>query len=114
MHRFHVRVEAADLAIIDRARGRRTRSEYVGSAAVDRATRDIINAPSMPTPKVERSCFTCRFCPKNPFSSTCDPHKCGDDDVDRYIDASGVGDSDDGMPTNRTVDCPGWAAKEQG
>lgn len=106
-----VTIPRADVEVIDKAAKSdgRSRSSFIARAALLAATKQA------PSPKVERSCFTCRFCPERPFSTVCEPHKRGQDGVSNYVDKdSGIAWGDDGMPTNRTIDCPGWAAKEQG
>lgn len=60
----------------------------------------------------ERSCFTCRhdWTAGTPAFHYC---KHGDIDfVDDYTRDSGAHAAPDGMPTNRTLACPGWAPKE--
>lgn len=104
-----VHLPPEDLATIDKAAKSdcRSRSSFIARAAVLAATKQA------PSPKVERSCFTCRFCPTNPVSTVCEPEKRGRDGVSNYVDKeSGIALSSDGMPTNRDADCPGWAAKE--
>jgi hypothetical protein len=60
----------------------------------------------------ERSCFTCA----NDWSAGRPPfHYCRYDPVEDALDymaESGAETSPDGLPTDRTVRCPGWAAKE--
>ena len=60
----------------------------------------------------ERSCFTCRY-------DYCDTarafHFCRYDPIEDALDYmadSGAETSPDGLPTDRAMRCPGWAAKE--
>ena len=69
-----------------------------------------------PAEPVERSCFTCM----HDYTSGSGLHRCrapGATDLARgravydYCVASGAGTSPDGMPTDRSIPCPGWSAK---
>lgn len=59
----------------------------------------------------ERSCWTCAACRPAP---TCRRLRFGDegdplhDGICAYCERSGANDADDGMPTDRWVDCPAW------
>lgn len=68
------------------------------------------------TEGAERSCFTCHY---NGADNACGQpdYVRGDTrglglDVANYGDESGAADAIDLMPTDRTIRCPGWAAKE--
>lgn len=102
-----VHIPRADVETIDKAAKSdgRSRSSYIARAAVLAATKQA------PTPKVERSCFTCGH--ENPVS-LCKPYYDRRPGLYDYIAVSGAAGAGDNMPTNRTIDCPGWAAKEQG
>ena len=57
----------------------------------------------------ERSCFTCgwadyKVC-RHPASDI-------DGDIDQYALNAGCAKNNGGMPTDRTIQCPGWKAKE--
>lgn len=61
----------------------------------------------------ERSCFTC----EHAHHDICmllatKPAGTPLGAIYAYCAASGVDDADDNMPTNRSIRCPGWAAKE--
>lgn len=63
------------------------------------------------TSRQEQSCWTCAACCPAPC---CAQLIVGDeggplhDGICAYCESSGANDSDDGMPTNRRVDCPAW------
>lgn len=88
-------------------------TRYSFSVAEARAlAASLIAAADAVEPSAERSCFTCRFCPSDPGGDICEPHRADVEGVDPYVTRSGCSTSPDGMPTNRTLACPGWAAKE--
>lgn len=63
-------------------------------------------------PVVERSCFTCRHnFETNDGRADCRPGQDGDEHVSAYVVASGALDAHDGMPTDRSIPCPGHAPK---
>lgn len=60
---------------------------------------------------VERSCFTCAH--RNNAVYSCAPFltERPRGPVTTYVVESGAIDAPGGMPTNRSLSCPGWAAK---
>lgn len=62
----------------------------------------------------ERSCFTCKYDHHRPGLAAhwCSADSGTDPRFGLYMVKSGALGTDDLMPTNRTVRCPGWAAKE--
>lgn len=67
----------------------------------------------LPMPE-ERSCWTCAhdeggYCKRLVGAGADDS-----DRIDAYLDASGAWDSDDYMPTDRTIACPCWEAASPG
>lgn len=102
-----VHIPPADVETIDRAAKSdgRSRSSYIARAALLAATKQA------PTPKVERSCFTCHH---NRNAVCYRPVDDLDMAIDQYGLDAGCAANNGGMPTNRTIDCPGWAAREQG
>lgn len=63
-------------------------------------------------PEVERSCWTCVYDHQDFTESM---HGCthpADKNVMRYIYTCGAFCSVDGMPTDRTIKCPGWKQKD--
>lgn len=62
---------------------------------------------------MEHSCFTC----KHNYDGGYGKYKCRNANVVRrshYWFDSGCTDSPDGMPTDRTIDCPGWEKRKEG
>lgn len=67
---------------------------------------ETIQEPKVP--EVEQSCWTCGYDFQEFFDA---PHGCShhsDENINTYIRACGAFASVDGMPTNRTLACPGW------
>lgn len=58
----------------------------------------------------ERSCFTCRYATTRADRNAC--RMVFDSGVWHYRVYSGALVSDDGLPTDRAMRCPGWVAKE--
>lgn len=64
------------------------------------------------TTRQERSCWTCAACCAAPLCTRLVIGDEGDplhDAIVAYCENSGANDSDDGMPTDRRVDCAAWA-----
>ena len=54
----------------------------------------------------ERSCYTCRWA----RGDVCDHPPCSEEmdvGIEDYVHAAGCGSTNDGMPLDRTIDCPG-------
>lgn len=86
-------------------------SEHLTAAEARALAAELVRAADEVEPVTERSCFTCKFCPAHPSDDICEPDRNDSPEIGRYLSESGCYDAPDGMPTNRSLSCPGWAAK---